>query len=210
LRSGNTSSLGLGESPEALSSLRRVLLEERMVAYLDPGAEWVLTAINRLPFIETTSSCMGRISLIEGQWPWERRGDTRIVYKAHSAITPARLALEASKPYHNLWLKVTGPILHLRVSTASCARAVLDIARRAGFKHSGIISIEPDGGEPCCVVEITSPTQLSTPVKLEGRLMFVGSNLELLVHRANRALAEGRRRLVRLVQLALSNLVDTC
>jgi tRNA wybutosine-synthesizing protein 3 len=177
-------------------SIEEILLEERMVAYLDPGAEWVLRALNEPPGLSTTSSCMGRIALIEGEWPWERRLTTRIVYKTHTWLSLERIALELSKPYKDLWLKVTGPIIHVRVSTLECGEWLLSTAREEGFKHSGAITLGARGG--CCVVEIAAPTGFSCPLRL-GWLNFYGVNqLKAIVRRANRALALGRKRLARL------------
>ncbi|MEB3816820.1 MAG: hypothetical protein LRS46_02605 [Desulfurococcales archaeon] len=179
--------------------LNSILLEERMVAYLDIGAEWFLEKLNEPTALETTSSCMGRISLIEGPWPWERRSDTRIVFKSHSWVNPQRLALECVKPYENLWLKVTGPIIHFRTPSPSCARWLLSIAREEGFKHSGVISIpEEDIGEKSYVIEVTAPTGFSTPLRLNWRCMIPPSSLRELSRASIMALALGRKRLAKL------------
>jgi len=181
--------------------VEEVLLEERMVAYLDPGAEWVLRALNEPPGLATTSSCMGRITLIEGEWPWERRSTTRVVFKTHTWLSLERLLLEISKPYENLWLKVTGPIAHIRASTPECGEWLLSRAREEGFKHSGAITLEARGG--CCVIEVAAPTGFSCPLRL-GWLNLYGINqLRVIVRRANRALALGRRRLARLASRVL-------
>ena len=179
--------------------LDSVVLEERLVGYLDPGGEEALRVLNSVRGIWTTSSCLGRITIIEGEWPWERREETRIVYKSHLPIDPAAVALAASRPFENLWLKVTGPILHFRAQSQRCAEALLRLARESGFKHSGIITLA--GREGCCVVEVIAPTEVSVPLKLEGRLLLVGGQLEVVVGRVNRALEEGRRRLSRLLSL---------
>jgi len=186
------------------------LLEERQVAYLDPYAERILEWLNSHPGLRTTSSCIGRITLIEGYWPWERKGNSRIVFKTHYPITPAVLALGISQPFEPLWLKVTGPIVHFRAKTPECAAGLLDAARSEGFKHSGIISIDLEGSEWCCVVEVTAPTQFSSPLKLDGVIMASGVQLAVLARRANRALAEGRRRLARLAWRVRSGLAYEC
>ena len=178
------------------------ILEERLVAYLDPGSEWILLRLNEPPGIETTSSCLGRIALIEGEWPWERRATSRIVYKTHTVIAPERLALEAAKHYRDLWLKVTGPIFPARISTLECARWLLERARAAGFKHSGIISPVTDKG--CCVVEVSAPTGFAAPIRLSRVFLVTREGLLTLASKANHALAEGRRRLA-LLALSVSS-----
>jgi tRNA wybutosine-synthesizing protein 3 len=170
------------------------LPEERLVAYLDLGAEEVLRRINSLEKVVTTSSCMGRITIIEALYPWERREDSRIVLKVHREITLAEVATIISRPFDNLWLKVSGPIFHLRVRDFDCASSLLDLARRTGFKHSGIISLDLKGPS-CCTVEINSPTQLISPLKINGRILLRGDDLREVIAKANSILREGRRRL---------------
>lgn len=180
-------------------SLREALLEERLVGYLDPGAEAVLEALNSIPQLETTSSCLGRVTVVEGPWPWERREETRIVLKSHTGVTPGAIALIVARPLDNLWLKASGPIIHFRVHTRRCAEALLRVAREAGFKHSGAITL---AGRPgCCVVEVVSPTEVTVPLKLGGRILLTGQALAEAVSRANGAVGEGRARLNRLLSL---------
>ncbi len=182
----------------AAVGLEGLLVEERLVGYLDPGGEEALRALNSVAGLETTSSCLGRITVIEGRWPWERREETRIVFKSHVPVDPALIALVASRPFENLWLKVTGPIVHFRASTPACAEALLRTAREAGFKHSGALTLS--GREGCCVVEVSAPTEATVPLKLDGRLLLVGASLESVVGRLNEALEEGRSRLAGLIR----------
>lgn len=186
-------------SMSTLRSLDEILLEERLVGYLDPGAEGVLKVLNSARSAETTSSCLGRVTIIEGEWPWERREETRIVLKSHMGLSPERVALIVSRPLENLWLKASGPIIHFRVYTRECAESLLRAAREAGFKHSGAITLAGDPG--CCVVEVSSPTEIAVPLKLEGRILLTGRALVEVVVRANKAVEEGRARLARLLDL---------
>jgi len=186
-------------STSTLKSLDEILIEERLVGYLDPGAEGVLRVLNSMQPVETTSSCLGRVTVIEGEWPWERREETRIVLKSHIGLTPERVALIISRPFDNLWLKASGPIIHFRVYTRECAESLLRVAREAGFKHSGAITLTGDPG--CCVVEVSSPTEIAVPLKLEGRILLTGRALAEVVLRANKVVDEGRARLARLLDL---------
>lgn len=176
-----------------MEGLRRLLLEERLVGYLDPGMEDVLARLNSTGWFSTTSSCSGRITVIEGYWPWERRETTRIVFKSHKPVDASLVALVMARGFDNLWLKVTGPIIHARIPV-SCARAVLEVARSSGFKHSGLISID----ETEAVVELVSAVSLTAPLILSGRFLVAGEALEAIVARANEALTEGWKRLRRL------------
>ncbi|MCE4611406.1 MAG: hypothetical protein F7B17_05490 [Desulfurococcales archaeon] len=169
---------------------RAVLLEERLIGYLDPGAERFLRSMNEPPKLYTTSSCTGRITVVEGRFHWLRDG-ARIVYKTHTHITVYELKRVLSRPFKDLWLKATGPIVHLRAATIDCALQVLDASRRAGFKHSGIISRGVEG----FTVEVMSSLQLHAPLRIEGEDLYSPEALESLVALANQILEEGWRRL---------------
>lgn len=119
-----------------MGSVEEVLLEERLIGYLDPGAEEVLKRINRPPRIATTSSCTGRITLVDGESHWLRDG-ARIAYKTHNSISRGEVERVLKRGFKNLWLKVTGPILHLRVEGWECAKSLLEAARKTGLSIAG-------------------------------------------------------------------------
>ena len=171
------------------------IIEERMLGYLDPGIEKLLDYFNSFKAIETTSSCVGRISIIESRFPWERREDSRIVFKKHSEVTPEEIAQVMVRFDTTLWLKVTGPILHLRVYKPECVSEVLRAARISGFKHSGAISVSDT-----VIVEIHSPTQMIVPLKINGLVVLRGDALRSVTRMANDILKEGRSRLDRLIR----------
>jgi tRNA wybutosine-synthesizing protein 3 len=182
-------------------SLERMLVEERDIGYLDPGIEPLLDVINSLPQIATTSTCTGRIALVEAARPWERGEENyRVVFKTHTGITLERLLQVISQGYCNLWMKVSPPIIHARVATLDCARHLLYIARTAGFKHSGIIS---PGGESGIVVEFMSGAQLTIPLVISCQRVYSASvqALQSIVDKANETLRENRLRLENLASL---------
>ena len=172
--------------------IERVLYEERVIGYLDPGAEAFLRRLNSREKLWTTSSCIGRIAVVEGRFHWER-GDARIVFKTHDPLSLEELLRVLSRPFPDLWLKASGPIIHFQAPSLDCALSLLEAARRAGFKHSGVIS----GGE-VYTVEVVAPTRIDAPLRIAWRNLHTIDGLSLLVEKANEALMEGRRRLERL------------
>ena len=189
-----------GRPPAEGLPLRRALLEERLVGYLDPGAEAYLLKMNGAGIV-TSSSCTGRITLVEGRWHW-LRDEARIVYKSHVEIGPEVLARVMSRPFDYLWLKVTGPIIHAWVPSLECASRVLEAARAAGFKHSGVMHGSPEEGY---TIELLSAVQISFPLKLGGAYLVSAGALGELARMANEALREGWSRLGRLAD-SLSSL----
>jgi len=139
--------------------------EDRLIGYLDPGIEGILDKLNRIPLIATTSSCIGRITIIEGVKPWDRKGSL-IVYKTHARPRQGEVLKVLSRPFRNLWIKATGPILHIRTPSIQCSSWILEVFRPHGFKHSGIISLDQSRGY---TVEIMSGVDVTAPIRLEGK-----------------------------------------
>lgn len=192
--------MGRREPFERLKSeLPRRLLEERDIGYLDPGIEELLDAINSVPGLATTSTCTGRAAIVEAKAPWERgEAESRIVYKTHGPLDPLEIARAVSGPYCDLWLKIGPPIIHVRARSLDCAIHLLGLARRAGFKHSGIISA---GGPSGVAVEIMSGAQVSFPLRLSCRdLLRPGAETEL-AGLARLVMEENRERLRRLAKM---------
>ncbi|MGC8566410.1 MAG: tRNA-wybutosine modification methyltransferase TYW3 [Caldisphaera sp.] len=176
-------------------NIKEILLLERIIGYLDPFAEEYLIKLNNNE-ISTSSSCMGRITVIEGKWHWERNR-ARIVLKSHKPITIYDLSNVIARPFDNLWLKVTGPIIHLKTNKISCAFLILDSARKSGFKHSGIFS----NSNGLYTVELLSAIQIAMPLKINNTYTINPSSLNNVIEIANNALLEGHRRLNKLVEL---------
>lgn len=187
--------------------LKDVIVGERDVGYLDPGIAGVLETLNSLGKVETTSSCIGRVTIVEGPVHWARDPGSRIVFKTHSKISPPDIIRVIGRGYRNLWLKATGPILHLATSSMECASHILSLARSYGFKHSGILSVKPDR----IVVELLSAAQLAVPLRIEGALVvsLTEEALETLARVANETVEWGRRRLEGLVS-ALTSAPGPC
>jgi len=184
-------------------NIEDVIAEERDIGYLDPGIEEFLARLNSLPGIATTSSCIGRVSIVEGHIHWGRGEDTRIVYKTHGRVRPEVILTVLGRGYSSLWLRANGPILHLRVSSLDCAAHILSLARPHGFKHSGVISLSHEGP----VVELMSAAQMSTPLVLGGRplVRLDQASLARLTDAANMVVEEGRRGLEGLVSALIAS-----
>jgi tRNA wybutosine-synthesizing protein 3 len=184
------------------SVLKRII-EDSIIGYLDPGILGILVDMNSLQGLATTSSCSGRITLVEGDRHWDR-SSSRIVYKAHVRVEPGDLYRVISRPFPSLWLKVSGPIIHVRTESLECALHLLEKARRHGFKHSGIVSIKP-GEEGGVVVELMSSIDVAIPVRIRNRELLRGEEAAGMADLFNSFLEEGRRRLESLAKDLVSD-----
>jgi len=128
----------------------------------------ILDLINEMDDYYTTSSCSGRIMIME---PSEER-HVDWLYVVHGKI-----AVEDVKKHMtpNSWLKQTGLILHIACRTPEAAEKMLNGLREGGFKRAGIISTKKH------LIEVMSTEQMAAP--LEGvEDQYIGT----LVREANK------------------------
>ncbi len=186
-------SLWLRERDEKFRRMR----EDLEVGYLDPDIYHVLAALFRRRESFPVSSCSGRVTVVDAPMPWSRRGST-VLFKKHSPVGESEVLslVRGSSPLSRLWLVVTGPIFHVSALTLREALSVLRIAREAGMKHSGVLSISRRG----VYLELRTGVRLATLLRAGG---FAVSDVEEVVRAANEALLEGKRRLARFYELLL-------
>ena len=180
---------------EKREALRR-LIEDLEIGYLDTDILQVLLEFFARPKAYTTSSCSGRITVMDAEYPWIKE-ETNIIFKSHEEIGVNELRSVLNRPFRSrLWLRVQGPIYHVYVLDLTEAREVLDIARSAGFKHSGILVVNDEN----VILELRTGIELSIPMAdRKGR--YINSEvLENLVELANTILREAKKRNTRLLE----------
>ena len=150
----------------------------------------LLELINASEDYYSTSSCAGRIVLLELPELGDKQGAT-FLGKWHRTIefqdilTAVKLA---TKGY--LWLLAQSPIFHVSSCNLPRADALLKCAIAAGFKHSGLKSIENN-----IIVELCSTERLDTPLGVDGRLLCDKDHLQLLVSIANQVIERSTTKL---------------
>lgn len=174
----------------------RRLWEDLEIGYLDEDLLDILLEFFKRPESYTTSSCSGRIIVVDSRMPWERR-DATIIFKKHTPISPNEIRDLLKQPVlHRLWLVASGPIIHVVTLTAREALRVLRIAHEAGFKHSGIMSVSKKG----YLVELRTGIRLAVLLKTPNGLVIDEQSLNEAVKAVNEALIEGKKRLNRLLE----------
>ncbi|HIQ03284.1 MAG TPA: hypothetical protein EYH40_02565 [Desulfurococcales archaeon] len=157
----------------------------------------ILMFINSLDNYYTTSSCSGRIIVIETPEPGDKVGAV-IHGKWHRRVTVDEVVKALSKSgLFDVWLVSQGPIIHIVAKNLEAANTILQLAVMAGFKHSGIISIKCDR----VIVEVKGNERLDILLKRRGRLLYREDALPLLVDMANTILYLGKRKLFRFKEL---------
>ena len=150
----------------------------------------LLTAINKSNHYYTSSSCAGRIVLLQLPQIGDKQ-NAQFLGKWHQTIKSNELT-SASKNagVGQLWLLAQSPIIHLTAKTTDAASSMLKMAISCGFKNSGLRSLDKK-----LIVEICSTERLDAPVGKDGVLFCNNEYLELLISIANEVLEKSREKL---------------
>ncbi len=171
------------------------LWEDLEIGYLDTDILDILVEFFLRPKSFTKSSCSGRITIIDSEYPWAKE-ETMTIFKKHSAIAVNEVEEALSKPHaSNLWLSVQGPIYHVYVNDLEEARIILEAAREAGFKHSGIMVL----GSPL-LVELRTGVRADILLATLNESVIEPSKLTQVVNIANSVLAKAKERNKRLLE----------
>jgi len=172
----------------ALQKLNQAIGENKVDKTVLP----LLTIINESTCYYTSSSCAGRIVLLQLPQIGDKQ-NAQFLGKWHRTIEASEL-ISASKNADTgqLWLLAQSPIIHLTAKTTAAANSMLKTAISCGFKNSGIRSLDKK-----IVVEICSTERLDAPVGKDGVLFCNDEYLKLLVSIANEVLEKSREKLSR-------------
>lgn len=147
---------------------------------VDKQALPVLERLNALQDFYTTSSCSGRIVVMEVPAVGDKK-DARFLaaWDGKVSVQDVRAALETASR-GEIWLLAQPPIFHVAAALMDRAQALVSIATQSGFKQSSIKSI----ADPV-MVEIGSTEEMDAPLGSDGVLLCDDAYLELLVSIAN-------------------------
>ena len=158
---------------------------------VDEGVGPVIEAVNSLPDYYTTSSCGGRVVLMQDIGG---KGQNSFIGKWHGRVTVADID-GALKPCDGvLWFRFECPIIHIMARDVQAAGRLMHQAREAGFKRTGIQSVK----EGRVLVEVLSTERVDAPVMDGGRRMVTNEYLAFLVCQANEKYEVGAGKLRRL------------
>jgi len=159
---------------------------------VDTRIEQILDLINKSDKFYTSSSCSGRIVLIELPKIGDKKG-ANFLGKWHKQIKQNEIELAAKKGKNGmLWLLAQSPILHIAADTNNAADKLLKIAISCGFKNSGLKSIIGK-----IIIEICSTERLDAPIGENGTLFCDEKYLNLLVDISNEIINRSNYKLQR-------------
>ena len=156
---------------------------------IDEDAVKIVNEINSKDDYYTTSSCAGRIVLLEMKSP--RKYECSWIFKKHDKATFDEIfySLQNKKFRFPIWFKQQPLILHVACRNLESAKKFLEIARKI-FHRAGIIAIT----ERKITLEIIGSENLETIVK-DKNFAVDEKYLEELIKYANRNFAENKKRI---------------
>ena len=165
------------QKERAMKGLRKALAEDKVDKDVIP----LLKRINALDNYFTTSSCSGRISIMEMPYFGDKVNSVWLG-KWHREVT-AEEVLEAIGKHKSgqLWFLVRSPILHVAARTMEDAVELLNLAIGLGFKYSNIKSVS----HKKLLVEIRSTERMDVPLGEDGELWVDEEYTERIVSLAN-------------------------
>ncbi len=141
----------------------------------------LLEKINSIPVYYTTSSCSGRIGVM--QIP--KIGDkinAIFLGKWHREVELRELKESINRFSEGaLYLLVQSAILHVVAKNTDHAIKLIEISKNSGFKYSSIKSIKREG----ILVEILSTEHIEIPLGENGKIMICETNLPFFLNKAN-------------------------
>ncbi|MCW1296652.1 MAG: hypothetical protein OH319_03140 [Candidatus Parvarchaeota archaeon] len=149
-----------------------------------------LDLINSIPETYSVSSCAGRICLI-GFFDKYKKNESKFVFKSHKEVSVSDIwsKLKCSK-LRNIWFNMEGVILHIKTKRLEEAFRILEIARKAGFKHSG--AYETKYG---IMIEIRDAERITFPIKVDNELMLNKKSFSKIISIANEKLMKTKNKL---------------
>jgi len=152
----------------------------------------ILDLINKSDDYYTSSSCAGRIVLLEIPGIGDKK-NAKFLGKWHRTIKPEEiLSSMKNAKTGQLWLLAQSPILHLTAKNNVAADKMVKTAVTSGFKNSALKSIVGK-----IVVEVCSTERLDSPVGKDGVLFCDDEYLQLLVDIANDVINKSTKKLCR-------------
>lgn len=154
----------------------------------------LLEKINSLESYFTTSSCSGRIVVMEMPDLGDKL-NARWLGKWHREVSPEEV--KAALASHNggmLWFMLHSPILHVASRSLEDAVKLLNLGIQSGFKNSSIKSVS----HKKLIVELYSTERLDVPLGEDGEIWIDDGYLERIVGMANRQLRRAKGKLSKL------------
>lgn len=153
----------------------------------------ILHLINDDERFVTTSSCAGRIVLIEV--PDVGNKKQAVFHGCWHDVPLLSDVQHALESYKNgqLWFLAQPPIFHIAANNLTSANLIVQAGVEGGFKHSGIKTLQKH-----CIVELLSTERLDMPIGSDGTIHCNDEFLQFLLQTAKKVIRRAKIKLTRL------------
>ncbi len=126
-----------GEWLKAKSRAIKRLIEHAEKGLVDKDIEEFLFKLNEKECLYTTSSCSGRVAIIEGPSLFSKK-DSRLLRVSHNPRECRGWKTEELyiEPNRIIWLSLQPPILHIVTRSIDVAESIVRCADRSGFNRA--------------------------------------------------------------------------
>ena len=157
---------------------------------IDEEIKHILKIINSNDNYFTSSSCSGRIVVIELPSLGDKK-EAKFLGKWHRTVKYSEIE-NAVKLANNgmIWLLSQSPILHIITKSNIFADKMIKTAISSGFKNSGVKSLSVNK-----VVEICSTERLDAPIGRDGILYCNKEHLNFLIEISNNIIKKSKKKL---------------
>jgi tRNA wybutosine-synthesizing protein 3 len=169
-------------------AIREGLVDEEIIP--------ILNKINELNNYYTTSSCIGRVGIMEIPKDKNPKLYSRWLGKWHHYATYDEMfnALKERKNGYIVFV-MNSPILHIACKDIESAKKMLELAIHSGLKASSIKSVS----DRRVIVEILTTYKVDAPIGEDGELFVDDNYLKFLLDYSNLKLKKAREILMRWV-----------
>jgi tRNA wybutosine-synthesizing protein 3 len=169
-------------------AIREGLVDEEIIP--------ILNKINNLDNYYTTSSCIGRVGIMEIPKDKNPKLYSRWLGKWHHYATYDEMfdALKERKNGYIVFV-MNSPILHIACKDIESAKKMLELALHSGLKASSIKSVS----DRRVIVEILTTYKVDAPIGEDGKLFVNDDYLRFLLDYSNLKLKKAREILMRWV-----------
>ena len=158
--------------------------DKSKIGKIDEEIRELISLINKSSDFYTTSSCSGRIMLIELSED-KRKDKAEWLFFSHEKVSFSELMknLKRYKSKKQLWFKQEPLILHICSRDLENAKEIISLAMQSGFKKASVIALSRR-----IIVEIRGTDYISTILGKNGKILVDESYLKELLNLANEKL----------------------
>ena len=173
------------------------LEDEIKIGRVDEDIINLLRIINRFPLAYTTSSCSGRIQLIDIPEDMKKCNAKRIaIWHGEAPYQKIQKIVDTYTANGVLWMKTEPLIISIAVYDWKVASEFLALARRVSLKNSGVRAISL--GKAHIVVEFLGTERMDIPLKHKKKVLVTPETLKFYVELANIRMRRVKEKIPRL------------